>query len=161
MLFQRAKTSFVICCRNHGIYNVRMSSKNAMLILCVRIFMHLSSCDVRNVRQVQKSWKEMTDGISLSLRKERCNQLMLLPNNSKTVLGLCATETRDEANSIDRLLYGRGLTGAAWMKRINQLANTYRNHYRTWIKHICRFCAPCDLKSVRAKCTLPGTFKWV
>lgn len=120
----------------------------------LRVLKHTSVPDIGNSRKVCRMWRQVIDTHDLELWKDRCHELgMFPPEGTDTVLGRSARRTRLRIDTV------RKEESNGDVRR--KLVNVYKEHYETWIRHICRRCQPSGLRCLNTCCTHPSDFKWL
>ena len=127
----------------------------------LNVFSRISVTDIGKSRLVCRAWQHCIDCNAPFLWKVRCNALGILTTQRDTVLGACVEETIAQAQRIELALSIDGLSDKERFSQITNLARIYRNHYFTWVRHVCRTCIPLDMCSLCEECTPPHTFEWI
>lgn len=110
------------------------------------IFSFLGRADIQKARTVCRTWRNVVDLNEAELWRARCDALDLLPKSGRGVLNTCANETLAHVESASNRV---------------EKAKVYRQHFLTWVPHVCRFCEPVDWSVACRRCTRPKQFRWV
>lgn len=135
-------------------YRQRLPEFTADIV--VRVLEYSCVPDIGKWRLVCRMWRNAIDGNSVRLWKTRCISLGFFPpEGTDTVLGRSDDRTRLRIETLAKEDAEKDVR--------RELMQVYRNHYLTWVWHICFWnsCHPTNLRHLKSCCSNASDLKWM